>query len=46
MLKEAQQRLDADRAWLADRRGRLAKADAALDTAFAALLPADNSPPK
>ena len=46
MLKEAQQRLDADRTWLAERRDRLAKADAALDKAFAALLPAGASPPK
>jgi argininosuccinate lyase len=41
MLKEAQQRLDADKAWLAGQRDRLAKADAALDQAFAALLPND-----
>jgi argininosuccinate lyase len=39
MLKAAQQRLDADRAWLAEQRSKLAKADAALDKAFATLLP-------
>lgn len=39
MLKEAQQRLDADKAWLRARRDRLAAADVALDKAFAALLP-------
>ncbi|MDE2376859.1 lyase family protein [Bradyrhizobium sp.] len=41
MLKTAQARLEADKAWLAERRSKLAKADAALDKAFAALLPAD-----
>lgn len=41
MLNEAKARLDADRAWLNGQRGRLAEADAALDKAFAALLPAD-----
>lgn len=41
MLKAAQQRLDADKAWLAEQRGKLAKADAALDKAFATLLPAE-----
>ena len=39
MLKEAQARLDTDKAWLAAQRDKLAKADAALDQAFAALLP-------
>lgn len=41
MLKAAQLRLDADRTWLQQRRGKLANADAALDRAFAALLPAE-----
>jgi argininosuccinate lyase len=41
MLKAAQQRLDADKSWLAEQRGKLAKADAALDKAFATLLPAE-----
>lgn len=40
MLKLAQQRLDADRAWLKQQRDKLANADAALDKAFAALVPA------
>ena len=39
MLKVAQQRLDADKLWLAAQRDKLAKADTALDQAFAALLP-------
>jgi len=39
MLKEAQQKLDADRAWLAEQRSKLKAADAALDKAFAELLP-------
>lgn len=43
MLKAAQQRLDADRSWLAEQRSRLARADAALDKAFATLLPADKA---
>jgi argininosuccinate lyase len=41
MLKVAQQRLDADKAWLAAQRDKLAKADTALDQAFATLLPND-----
>ncbi|MBR0793851.1 argininosuccinate lyase [Bradyrhizobium jicamae] len=41
MLKQARQRLDTDKAWLAAQRDKLAKADAALDQAFAALLPKD-----
>jgi argininosuccinate lyase len=41
MLKQAQQRLDADKAWLAAQRDKLAKADVALDQSFAALLPKD-----
>ena len=41
MLKQAQQRLDADKAWLGERRDELAKADTTLDQAFAALLPRD-----
>jgi len=44
MLKAAQQRLDADKAWLSEKRGRLASADAALDKAFAALLPVEKAP--
>ena len=44
MLKAAQQRLDADKAWLSEKRARLASADAALDKAFAALLPAEKAP--
>ena len=43
MLKAAQQRLDADKSWLAEQRSRLARADAALDNAFATLLPADKA---
>ncbi|HLZ05421.1 MAG TPA: lyase family protein [Bradyrhizobium sp.] len=43
MLKQARQRLEADTAWLAERRGNLAKADAALDQAFAALLTQSNA---
>ena len=43
MLKQAQQRLDTDKAWLAAQRDKLAKADAALDQAFAALLPKDSA---
>ncbi len=39
MLKEAQQRLDADKAWLKQQRDKLADADAALDKAFATLVP-------
>jgi argininosuccinate lyase len=38
MLKEAQQKLDADKAWLAEQRGKLKAADTALDKAFAELL--------
>jgi argininosuccinate lyase len=41
MLKAAQVRLDADKAWLTEQRSKLAKADAALDKAFATLLPAE-----
>jgi len=44
MLKAAQQRLDTDRAWLSEKRSRLASADAALDKAFAALLTVDKAP--
>lgn len=40
MLKVARERLDADKVWLTQQRDKLASADAALDTAFAALLPA------
>ena len=40
MLNAARERLDADRSWLAQQRDKLARADAALDEAFAALLPA------
>jgi len=43
MLKQAQQRLDADKAWLGERRDELAKADTTLDQAFAALLPRDQA---
>jgi argininosuccinate lyase len=39
MLKEARQKLDADKAWLAEQRGKLKAADTALDKAFAELLP-------
>jgi argininosuccinate lyase len=41
MLGAAQQRLDADKLWLAAQRDKLAKADTALDQAFATLLPND-----
>ena len=41
MLKAAQQRLDADKAWLATQRGKLTSADVALDKAFATLLPTE-----
>ena len=44
MLKAAQQRLDADKSWLAEQRSKLAKADAALDKVFATLLPAEKVP--
>ena len=44
MLKAAQQRLDAARTWLREKRNRLANADAALDKAFAALLRVEKSP--
>jgi argininosuccinate lyase len=44
MLKAAQQRLDAARTWLSEKRNRLANADAALDKAFAALLRVEKSP--
>jgi hypothetical protein len=43
MLKAAQQRLDADKAWLSEQRGKLTRADAALDKAFATLLPAEKA---
>ena len=43
MLAQAGQRLDADKAWLAEQRDKLAKADAALNQAFAALLPKDKA---
>lgn len=39
MLKEAQQKLDADKAWLTEQRGKLKAADEALNKAFAELLP-------
>ena len=39
MLKQAQQRLSADQAWLAEQRSKLAAADVALDKSFAQLLP-------
>lgn len=42
MLEEAKQRLDADKDWLKQQRDKLANADAALDKAFAALLPAQS----
>lgn len=38
MLKLARQRLNADKAWLTERRNKLAKADVALNKAFAELL--------
>ena len=44
MLKAAQQRLDAARTWLSEKRNRLANADAALDKAFAALPRVEKSP--
>ena len=40
MLKAAKERLDAEKDWLKQQRDKLAKADVALDNAFAALLPA------
>ncbi|MCB2034086.1 MAG: argininosuccinate lyase, partial [Ottowia sp.] len=40
MLAEAQKRLQADQAWMQQRRARLQQADTALDQAFARLLPA------
>jgi len=40
MLKAAKERLEADKDWLKQQRDKLAKADVALDNAFAALLPA------
>ena len=40
MLAQATQQLAQDKAWLRDRRARLAQADAALDAAFSKLLPA------
>jgi argininosuccinate lyase len=43
MLKAAQARLEADKAWLAGQRSKLTQADAALDKAFAALLPAEKA---
>jgi argininosuccinate lyase len=43
MLKAAQQRLDSDRAWVREKRSRMANADAALDKAFAALLRVDKA---
>src|SRR6185437_1937568 len=43
MLKVAQQQLEADKAWLREQRGMLAKADAALDQAFAALVPKEKA---
>lgn len=44
MLDEATKQLEADRAWIAERRARIANADAALDDAFARLLPAKKQP--
>jgi hypothetical protein len=38
MLGEAQSRLQADRAWMRQARGRLRDADARLDAAFGQLL--------
>jgi argininosuccinate lyase len=43
MLKVAQQQLEADKAWLGEQRGKLAKADTALDQAFAALVPKEKA---
>jgi argininosuccinate lyase len=39
MLKQAQQKLSADQAWLTEQRSKLSAADAALDKSFAQLLP-------
>ena len=43
MLKQAQQQLEADKAWLSEQRGKLANADTGLDRAFAALVPKDKA---
>jgi argininosuccinate lyase len=44
MLKVARQRLNADEAWLAEQRSKLAKANVALNKAFAELLPFEKLP--
>jgi argininosuccinate lyase len=44
MLKAAQQHLTDDTSWLAEQRGRLATLDAALEKAFAELLPPAKAP--